>query len=114
MSIKNTNISNSDKPNDFVIEETDLDTIIDIDEPDLFKVVLLNDDYTTMEFVIEILERIFSKTANDATAIMMNIHSIGKGVCGIYTYDIAETKVSRVREISKKSGFPLRAEIEKD
>lgn len=94
------------------ILEDNTETIINLDEPDLYSVLLLNDDYTTMEFVVEILEKIFNKTANEATQIMLNIHNEGKGKCGVYPYDIAEMKAESVKKLAKANGFPLRAAVE--
>ena len=82
-------------------------------EPDLFQVVLLNDDYTTMEFVVQVLEGVFNKGPAEAFRIMMLVHTQGQGLCGIYPWDIAETKVSTVHELARDAGFPLRAVIEK-
>src|SRR5262245_51331260 len=81
-------------------------------KPDLFKVLLLNDDYTTMDFVVEILESVFHKAPAEAYRIMMMVHAQGKGLCGLYPYEVAETKVSTVVELSRGSGFPLRATME--
>jgi ATP-dependent Clp protease adaptor protein ClpS len=81
-------------------------------KPELFKVVLLNDDYTTMEFVIEVLETIFNKEPAEAYRIMMAVHTQGKGLCGLYPYDIAETKVDAVVERARENGFPLKATME--
>lgn len=80
--------------------------------PPLFKVVLLNDDYTPMEFVVEILEVFFGFNREKSTQIMLNVHTRGKGICGIYTYDIAETKVKQVNDYSKQHGHPLLSVIE--
>ena len=80
--------------------------------PDLFKVLLLNDDYTTMEFVVEVLENIFNKAPAEAYRIMMAVHTQGKGLCGVYTYDIAETKVQTVIDLAREHGFPLKATME--
>jgi ATP-dependent Clp protease adaptor protein ClpS len=80
--------------------------------PELFKVVLLNDDYTTMEFVVHVLESVFNKPGPEAYRIMMQVHIQGKGVCGTYTYEIAETKVDTVHALAQENGFPLRATIE--
>ncbi|HUG52664.1 MAG TPA: ATP-dependent Clp protease adapter ClpS [Vicinamibacteria bacterium] len=80
--------------------------------PELFKVVLLNDDYTTMEFVVHVLQTVFNKSSPEAYRIMIQVHIKGKGVCGTYTYEIAETKVSTVHEMARDNGFPLRATIE--
>ncbi|PYQ43924.1 MAG: ATP-dependent Clp protease adaptor ClpS [Acidobacteria bacterium] len=78
----------------------------------MFKVVLLNDDYTTMEFVVLVLQQVFNKPEPEAYRIMMKVHVEGRGVCGAYTYEIAETKVSTVHEMAEENGFPLRATIE--
>ena len=80
--------------------------------PEMFKVVLLNDDYTTMEFVVLVLQQVFNKLEPEAYRIMMKVHIEGRGVCGAYTYEIAETKVSTVHEMAEENGFPLRATIE--
>jgi ATP-dependent Clp protease adaptor protein ClpS len=81
-------------------------------EPDLFQVLLLNDDYTTMEFVVHVLESVFDKGPAEAYRIMMEVHTQGRGVCGAYTYEVAETKVETVHEMARTEGFPLRAGIE--
>ncbi len=80
--------------------------------PEMYKVVLLNDDYTTMEFVVHVLEEVFNKPEPEAYRIMMQIHLQGQGVCGTYTYEIAETKVDTVHTLAQEHGFPLRATIE--
>lgn len=80
--------------------------------PELFKVLLLNDDYTTMEFVVEVLETIFHKQPAEAFRIMMMVHTQGKGLCGVYPYEVAETKVATVIERARENGFPLRAAME--
>ncbi len=81
--------------------------------PSMYKVFLLNDDYTTMDFVVYILEKVFHKSPADATSIMLSVHNNGKGLCGVYTRDIAETKVTTVHRLAKKNGFPLKSVIEK-
>jgi ATP-dependent Clp protease adaptor protein ClpS len=80
--------------------------------PEMFKVVLLNDDYTTMEFVILVLQTVFNKDEDEAYRIMMKVHLEGRGICGTYTYEIAETKISTVHEMAHENAFPLRATIE--
>ena len=80
--------------------------------PPLFKVVLLNDDYTPMEFVVEILESFFSMNREKATQVMLMVHTKGKGVCGIYPRDIAETKATQVNTHARDSGRPLLCEVE--
>jgi ATP-dependent Clp protease adaptor protein ClpS len=81
-------------------------------KPSLYKVVLLNDDYTPMEFVVELLELFFGQTRENATRIMLSIHTEGKGVCGIYTQDVAETKAGIVNQYSRDHQHPLLCEIE--
>ena len=81
-------------------------------EPELYKVVLLNDDYTTMEFVVQILEHVFEKSPAEAYRIMMHVHTQGKGIAGVYPWEVAETKVETVEGLAKDAGFPLRAATE--
>lgn len=85
----------------------------ELKEPDMWDVVLHNDNYTTKFFVVEIVSTIFHKSAIEATKIMMQVHKRGKGIVGTYTYDVAQTKVNRVHELAKKREFPLRCSIEK-
>ncbi len=80
--------------------------------PELYKVLLLNDDYTTMDFVVEVLETIFNKQPAEAFRIMMMVHTQGKGLCGVYPFEIAETKVEAVINRARDSGFPLKAAME--
>jgi ATP-dependent Clp protease adaptor protein ClpS len=91
-----------------VLEKTRQET----KKPELFKVLLLNDDYTTMDFVVEILESVFNKTPAEAYRIMMAVHTQGQGLCGVYPFEVAETKVATVVELARGSGFPLRAAME--
>jgi ATP-dependent Clp protease adaptor protein ClpS len=81
-------------------------------EPTQYKVILLNDDYTTMEFVVEVLESVFQKSSAEAFRVMMQVHLNGSGVAGIYPFEIAETKVETVTALAKHAEFPLRATIE--
>jgi ATP-dependent Clp protease adaptor protein ClpS len=90
----------------------DVDTGQEIREPKMYRVILHNDDYTTMEFVIEILRLVFHKPALDATRIMLDVHRKGRGVCGVYTYDIAATRVARVHQLAQKREFPLKCSLE--
>jgi len=83
-----------------------------IRKPQLFHVILYNDDYTTMEFVVHVLQAIFQKGPAEAFRIMIDVHRRGRGVCGAYTYEIAETKVATVHEMARGEGFPLRAGVE--
>lgn len=83
-------------------------------EPKLYRVILHNDHYTTMDFVVDVLVKVFHKPAVEATKIMLDVHRRGRGVCGIYTYDIAVTKVNRVQTMAKMREFPLRCTMEEE
>ena len=85
-----------------------------IKKPPMYKVVILNDDYTPMEFVVHILEAFFTLTHEKAQNIMLNVHTKGKGVCGVYTRDIAETKVEQVNDYSRQNQHPLLCTMEAD
>jgi ATP-dependent Clp protease adaptor protein ClpS len=86
----------------------------EVKTPALYKVFLLNDDYTTMDFVIYILEKVFHKNPVEATRIMFHVHKNGKGLAGVYARDIAETKIDTVHGHARKQGFPLKCGIEKE
>lgn len=83
-----------------------------LEEPPMYKVLLHNDDYTTMEFVVEVLQKVFHKSPAEATRIMLLVHKNGLGVCGVYTAEVAETKVELVHHLARKSGFPLQCSME--
>ncbi len=83
-------------------------------KPNLYKVLLLNDDYTPMEFVILILEKFFNKRHDEANRIMLHVHQRGVGVCGVYTFDVAETKVTQVMDFSRQHDHPLQCTMEKE
>jgi ATP-dependent Clp protease adaptor protein ClpS len=83
-------------------------------KPSMYKVLLLNDDYTPMEFVVHVLERFFGKTREDATSIMLHVHQKGVGICGVYTYEVAETKVTQVMDFAAKHQHPLQCTMEKE
>ncbi len=87
---------------------------VELQEPPLYKVLLHNDDYTTMDFVIMILEIIFNKGTTEATQIMLDVHNKGMGVAGIYTREIGETKITQVHRLAKSKQFPLKCSLEKD
>ncbi len=89
--------------------EYKLDDELDLEEPKKYKVLLLNDDFSTMEFVIEVLTKVFRKTLSEAEAIMLSVHNNGKAVCGVYTKEIAYTKVAQVKTMARKASFPLKA-----
>ena len=94
--------------------EEELDVALELQEPQLFKVLLHNDDYTSMDFVVEVLMGIFHKTQQQAEQIMLQIHEKGKAICGVYTYEIAQMKVEQVRQLAKQNEFPLLATMEED
>ena len=83
-------------------------------KPSLYKVLLLNDDFTPMEFVVLVLQRFFNKGQDDATRIMLHVHQKGVGICGVYTYEVAETKVTQVMDFSRQHGHPLQCTMEKE
>ena len=83
-------------------------------KPSMYKVLMLNDDYTPMEFVVHILERFFSKSRQEATRIMLHVHRRGVGICGVFTYEVAETKVTQVMDFARKHQHPLQCTLEKD
>jgi ATP-dependent Clp protease adaptor protein ClpS len=83
-------------------------------KPSLYKVLILNDDYTPMEFVVHVLERFFAKPRDEAIQIMMHVHKHGVGVCGVYTFEVAETKVTQVIELARRHQHPLQCTMEKE
>ena len=83
-------------------------------KPSMYKVLLLNDDYTPMEFVVHVLERFFSKSREEATQIMLHVHRSGVGVCGVFTYEVAETKVTQVIDFARRHQHPLQCTMEKE
>jgi ATP-dependent Clp protease adaptor protein ClpS len=91
-----------------VLEKTRTQAI----EPELYAVLLLNDDYTTMDFVVQVLESVFNKQPAEAFRIMMLVHTTGQGLCGTFPFDVAETKVATVHALAAERGYPLRAVLE--
>ncbi len=94
--------------------KTETKEITELKEPKKYKVYLLNDDYTTMDFVVDILCDVFHKSYEEAVNIMLTIHKRGKGLCGVYTYEIAETKVDQVHRLARAHQFPLKATMEEE
>jgi len=95
-------------------DEVDSEIRDDVREPPMYRVLLHNDDYTTMDFVVEILMLVFNKSPEEAVNIMLNIHRKGIGLCGVYTYEVSETKVETVHAIAREQGFPLKCTMEKE
>ncbi|MCX5854574.1 MAG: ATP-dependent Clp protease adaptor ClpS [Deltaproteobacteria bacterium] len=89
-----------------------LDSDIVLQEPRMYRVILHNDHYTTMEFVVEVLMKVFHKQPAEATKIMLDVHKRGIGMCGVYTFDIASTKVAHVHYLAKQREFPLKCSLE--
>jgi len=94
--------------------EEEIESHLELDEPQMFKVLLHNDDYTSMEFVVDILMSVFHKNSIQAEQIMFQIHETDKAVCGVYSFEIAQTKAQQVKHKAKENEFPLLATIEKD
>ncbi len=82
-------------------------------KPSMYKVIMLNDDYTPMEFVVHVLERFFGKNRDEATNIMLHVHQRGVGVCGVYTYEVAETKITQVMDHARQNHHPLQCTLER-
>jgi ATP-dependent Clp protease adaptor protein ClpS len=102
--------SNTENPNTGVVVKARPKTR----KPAMYKVLMLNDDYTPMEFVVHVLERFFQKSREEATRIMLHVHRRGVGVCGVYTYEVAETKVTQVMDLARQNQHPLQCTIEKE
>ncbi len=94
--------------------EYELDVELEVEEPKKYKVLLLNDNFSTMEFVIEILRKIFRKSQTQSADIMLQVHNNGKAACGVYSHEIASTKVAQVKHNAKKAGFPLKAVMKEE
>lgn len=95
------------------IGDVDVRSDRDLKEPAMYKVLLHNDDYTTMEFVVQVLMQVFHKSVEQATHIMLNVHKRGIGMCGVFTYEVAETKVETVTRLARENGHPLKCTMEK-
>ena len=102
------NIINNDNRTGILLEERPK-----VKKPPLYKVIMLNDDYTPMEFVVMVLEKIFNKKQEEATQIMLHVHKNGVGVCGTFTYEVAESKCKSVMDMAKKNEHPLQCTMEK-
>ena len=95
-------------------DQTSTDTRDETKEPPMYRVLLHNDDYTTMEFVVEVLMYVFNKAPESAAKIMLNVHRKGVGVCGVFPHEVAETKVDTVHNLARESGYPLRCSMEQE
>ena len=110
MSADDDSIKQGDAPEHGVAVKTRVNT----KKPSMYKVLMLNDDYTPMEFVIAVLESFYNKAHEEATQIMLHVHQKGVGTCGVYTYEIAETKVNQTMDLAQQHQHPLQCTIEKD
>lgn len=110
--------SDNDHPDNGREDDHQADTLLKprpkTKKPSMYKVILLNDDYTPMDFVIRVLQKFFNKSEQDATEIMLHVHRRGVGVCGIFTYEIAETKVMQVMDYARLNEQPLQCTMEKE
>jgi ATP-dependent Clp protease adaptor protein ClpS len=106
-------VSGSGEPNRNVSDQVITKTKPKTKRPNLYRVLLLNDDYTPMEFVVHILERFFNKDRDQATEVMLHVHNNGVGECGIFTYEVAETKVTQVMDFARRHQHPLQCVMEK-
>ncbi len=119
INLKNANIiygsdDNPDRETPHIDHGLILQTKPKTQKPSMYKVLLLNDDYTPMEFVVHVLESIFKKSRQEATDIMLHVHRRGVGVCGVFTYEVAETKVAQVMDFARANEQPLQCTMEKD
>ena len=94
--------------------EKEVDYALMLDEPSMYRVLLHNDDYSTMDFVVMVLKKVFHKTQEQSEQIMLDVHKKGIGTCGVYTFEIAQTKVEQVKTLAKQNQFPLLATYEED
>jgi ATP-dependent Clp protease adaptor protein ClpS len=113
-SMSDENWDDNDDPNGGADSRASTKTLTRTKKPSLYRVLILNDDYTPMEFVVYVLERFFNKTREEATTIMLHVHQNGVGVCGIFTYEVAETKVAQVLDLARKQEHPLQCTMEKE
>ena len=104
----------SDKPQHYLDGPVVQEAKPKLQKPQLYKVILLNDDYTPMEFVVLVLQRYFGKQREDAERIMLHVHQKGVGICGVYTFEVAETKVTQVMDFSRANNHPLQCTMEKE
>ena len=91
-----------------------LDSRTETKKPSMYKVIMLNDDYTPMEFVVHVLQKFFGRSADESTQIMLNVHQRGVGVCGVYSFEIAESKAQKTIDYARKNDHPLQLQLEKE
>jgi ATP-dependent Clp protease adaptor protein ClpS len=113
-SVRPTTMSNDGQRNDDPRTGVVIKTRPKVKKPSMYKVLMLNDDYTPMEFVVHVLQRFFSKSTEEATRIMLHVHQKGVGVCGVFTFEVAETKVAQTMDLARKNQHPLQCTLEKE
>lgn len=104
----------TDNNEEMLSDHTITKDIVRLEPPKQYKVILHNDDYTPMDFVVQILMSVFKKNENSAMEIMLNVHRRGQGICGVYTYEIAESKIARVHQLAQEYEYPLKATMEEE
>ena len=107
-------MTNKNTDNDKGQSQVILETRPRTKKPSMYKVIMLNDDYTPMEFVVYVLQRFFGMSSGQATAIMLNVHQRGVGVCGVFSYEVAEAKANQVMDYARQNEHPLQLQIEKE
>ena len=107
-------MTDKDKKQDGESGQIILESRTQTKKPSMYKVVMMNDDYTPMEFVVHVLQHFFGRTVDEATQIMLNVHQRGVGICGIYSFEIAETKASKTMEYARQKEHPLQLQLEKE
>lgn len=112
MADNNEGSNNGDSANPGAEEKFRVQTRPRVQEPRMYRVLILNDHYTTMDFVVEVLVGIFNKSASEATKLMLDVHKKGAGMCGVYTYDVASSKIDKVHTLARERQFPLKCSCE--
>ena len=111
---EDNDMTNDDRQNGGGQSQLVLDTRTKTKKPSMYKVIMLNDDYTPMEFVVHVLQQFFGRSSSEATKIMMNVHQRGVGVCGIYSFEVAESKAQKTMKYARQNEHPLQLQLEKE
>ena len=111
---KDDNMTDDDKKNGGGQSQLVLDSRTSTKKPSMYKVIMLNDDYTPMEFVVHVLQQFFGRSGGEANKIMMNVHQRGVGVCGVYSFEVAESKAQKTMQYARQNEHPLQLQLEKE
>ena len=111
---KDDNMTDDDRKNGGGQSQLVLDSRTSTKKPSMYKVIMLNDDYTPMEFVVHVLQQFFGRSGSEATKIMMNVHQRGVGVCGVYSFEVAESKAQKTMQYARQNEHPLQLQLEKE